>query len=475
MLLVAGVIKMLTKIRFECSSMNVFPILFSCISALVFFGVYTEKNKYITILPVTKLSKLRSTTVTSPDFAETYDGKEYLIHDRFYFGENMKDAYERMGWVKHPDLVNCYQAIDRHKTIHCVPKLYIICCPRSGSTSMRGMLATHNGVVLHKASEDHYWMSYQSKKLPEGQFNWEHTQLFVLKTWMKQFSSQDYQMATVEEKRSMMWVSTTPEYWYQSIPICSYQNRWKGKICDEFTTPPYDIIPRSLRYWFPKMKFVIMARHPADRTYSHWSAFFNYVKFCGNHNLPTYKNPACFHQYVLEFSKEWSRCLEENGEEECSVWPRRKWGNGDFLRSIMISFHDVHAHLWLRYFPPEQFHFVSTELMDSDFNGEIGLLANYTGLDAAGFNSSRTHANRGRPRMSMWPETRLLLEALYRPHIKRTCRMLPQTCRFVDLWYDQHIKLASGEWKCERVRNNTQIWHKDCEQNHEEALDLPIG
>jgi len=147
------------------------------------------------------------------------------------------------------------------------------------------------------------------------------------------------------------------------------------------------------------------------------------------------------------------------------VWPRREWGQGDFLRSISISFHDVHAHLWLRYFPPEQFHFIHTEVVESDFEKEVGQFVDWVGLDLDGFNRSglKFKNKAKKQRKKMWPETRLLLERLYRPHIERTCLMLHQACRFVDLWFEQHNLLSKGEWECERKREDMPTWHKDCE------------
>jgi len=409
-----------------------------------------------------------------PELEDSTDIQSDLLHGPLYFGDNMKDAYERMGWVKHPELEECYAQQKRPKAIHCIPKFYIICCPRSGSTNMRRLLENHPQVVIQKSSEDHYWMSYQTEKLPVGhdaeQFNWQITDPVVLKRWMEQFRLRWWKKAGIEKKKTMIWGATTPEYWYQSVPICSKQNKWRNSLCDTFTTPPYDTIPRALRYWFPKMKFIIMTRHPADRAVSHWSSFFDLLGFCGDLGYPRvyplepHHFQACFHQYVSQVSQRWTRCLEEYGEEECSVWPRRKWGQGDFLRSIIISFHDAHSFLWLRYFPPEQFHFVHTEQLKDNFDSEIQLFSNYVGLDRAGFviNKTRSQNKHEKPRPEMWPETRLQLEAIYRPHIVRTCKMLPQACRFVDYWYDQHIKLANGEWSCKREREDVNIWHEDC-------------
>jgi len=334
---------------------------------------------------------------------------------------------------------------------------------------MRKMLESHPRAVLHSGSEDHYWMSYQTENLPgrrdAHQINWSPTDPFVLKRWISQFNLKRWEKVGLDEKKKMVWAATTPEYWYQSMPICDFQNKWDDPVlCKTFTTPPYDIIPRSLRYWFPNIKFIIMTRHPADRAYSHWSTFANYGPFCQKEARGKSKQ-ACFHRYAELYNAEWNKCIDEHGEEECSVWPRRQWGQGDFLRSISISFHDVHAHLWLRYFPPEQFHFIHTEVVQSDLENEVGQFADWVGLDLDGFNHSDLNfRNKAKKyRAKMWPETRLLLERLYKPHIERTCLMMPQACRFVDLWFEQHNLLSSGVWNCEQKRENINTWHQDCE------------
>jgi len=394
-----------------------------------------------------------------------------IILDRFYFGENMRDAYIRNGWQKFGDEENCYQHPSVLIRVHCVPKIHVICCPRSGSTTMRRLLNTHPGALMHPTSEDRFWMKYLTKtyvlreKVRHIHLNPLDPQM--LRRWLHGFESSRNYMNGSKKVTNMIWGATTPEYWFQSMPVCDFLNEWDKEDCEKWTTPPFDAIPRALRYWFPKMKFIIMARHPADRAYSHWRAFFNRRAFCKKERREGRKQriQGCFHRYVLEFEIKWKECLRDNGEDECSVWPRREWGQGDILRGMLISFHDIHAQLWLKYFPPDQFHFVATEQVENNFEMELGMLAKYTGLDLAGFNTSIIHVNQGRDReWKMWPETRLRLEAMYRPHIQRTCQLIPQACRLVDLWYEQHRELDQGKWNCQKIRDTVNVWHEDCER-----------
>ena len=221
------------------------------------------------------------------------------------------------------------------KSLVCVPQVYFMGFPRSGSTQLYTMLTKHPLVVGGTHKEPHFW----SKCDFSTEFPYDY--LSILRYFA--FYQDTFSNVTREPKTQLIDGS-------QSL---IWDTRKTGNLC---------FLPQIFADMLPTAKFIVLMRDPVERLYSD----FNYLceVSAKEHSLPREfltDRAGWFHKKVVTELEIMEQCLRVSSLEDCTH--QRLSGSGDTLCGhvrLGISFYHVHIWRWLREIPRKQFLFLTT-------------------------------------------------------------------------------------------------------------------
>ncbi|XP_076468967.1 carbohydrate sulfotransferase 15-like [Babylonia areolata] len=274
----------------------------------------------------------------------------------------------------------CWRHEDR---VLCVPYFFLIGVSKSGTTDLFSRLTSHPEVI-RSLKETHFFdrRRYDRNMLFPKYVNWfRGTARRVQEDIRKQGHSR------------VICGDGSPSYFYDNY-------FWKLYSGNENCTEPRVILAHHLFHLNPRLKIVMIIRHPVDRLYSRY--LFDFGKL--ERNFPP--SPEEFHDFVLR--------VQEN------VYP--------------VLMED-----WLRVVPRDQFLFIRYEDYRQDMGRELRKIFRFLRLDPLSDKQLRKTTflkikNPGKwKRSPMLPETRQILQEFYQPFIRRFAAILNDR-RF--LWED---------------------------------------
>ena len=311
----------------------------------------------------------------------------------------------------------------------CLPKIFLIGFPKSGSTQLYQMLVKHKDVVPGIRKELHWWSRFPfNARFP-------HNILAVLK-YLLYFSS------------ASKFISTHP----QALAIDGSQSTvWDTRVLENPC-----IMPSLLSSVVPNAKYVVIMREPAERLYSDFLHLCRVRLRTADPTAAINKSelvadiPKVFHKAVLLQLKEFRTCLQKYPLEVCTELALNGSANltgatGEVhLLRVGVSLYYVHVAKWLRVVSRERMLFLRTEDLEKCPYSllqkvwkflQVSMQSPYELSDVlfGHANSNRDTVTNG---IQMLPETRNILRDFFKPFNIQLARLLGDR-RF--LWDDVYV------------------------------------
>ncbi len=225
------------------------------------------------------------------------------------------------------------------KTLVCIPSVYFIGFPRSGSTQLYTMLLKHPHLQGGYIKEPHWWTKTNFKK------NFSYNILSVVQYLLQYLGGSQYLLKypdtlLIDGSQSTVWDS-----------------RKIGNLC---------ALPRLISSVVPEAKFIVLMRHPVKRLFS--DMMYLCEEVWGVHNNKTVSNVT---EVFLESARleiiEFQKCLLRDNLPQCTHHVLNGY-HGVLQQKcgrvrLGISLYHVHIRKWLQVIPREQFLFLSTDDM----------------------------------------------------------------------------------------------------------------
>lgn len=227
------------------------------------------------------------------------------------------------------------------QSLVCVPQVYFMGFPRSGSTQLYKMLIRHPLIRGGINKEPHWWAKY------DYSFQFPNNVLSILRYISFFKDSFNY----IKNNRNTLLIDGS-----QSLV---WDTRKTGNLC---------FLPQLFSEMFPNAKFIVLMRDPVERLYSD----FNYLCEVASkdHDLPEEFNTDradWFHRKVSQELEKMEKCLSVSSLEECAHHGLSGSSEGlcGHVR-LGISLYHVHIKRWLRETSRKQFLFLTTAEMASE-------------------------------------------------------------------------------------------------------------
>ena len=257
------------------------------------------------------------------------------------------------------------------KSLVCVPMVYFIGFPRSGSTQLYKMLTSHPDLAGGMNKEPHWWTRYLfSSKFP-------HNFLAVVR-YLSHFREASEQIDVNNSTEQLLIDGSQSTVW------------------DVRTNNNFCALPHLISSIVPNAKFIVLMRNPVDRLFSDFrylceEALRIKLKGKGNNrteiereqifnNDPAFNVSAdVFNKVVQQEIDDFDSCLESgNSVEICThlstiTAPRKSSSAAASTVStecsrvrLGISLYHVHLKRWLKVIPKERMLLLRTEDMSAD-------------------------------------------------------------------------------------------------------------
>ena len=257
------------------------------------------------------------------------------------------------------------------KSLVCVPMVYFIGFPRSGSTQLYKMLTSHPDLAGGMNKEPHWWTRYLfSSKFP-------HNLLAVVR-YLSHFREASERIAINNSTEQLLIDGSQSTVW------------------DVRTNNNFCALPHLISSIIPNAKFIVLMRNPVDRLFSDFrylceEALRIKLKGKGNNrteiereqifnNDPAFNVSAdVFHKVVQQEIDDFDSCLASgNSVDVCThlstiTAPRKSTSAAASTVStecsrvrLGISLYHVHLKRWLKVIPKERLLFLRTEDMSTD-------------------------------------------------------------------------------------------------------------
>lgn len=228
-----------------------------------------------------------------------------------------------------------------YKSLVCLPGVFFMGFPRSGSTQLYKMLIEHPHLKGGFRKESHWWTKTNfTAQFPQDIADMVHYLSFFQQSLA--YIEQHPNTLLIDASQSTIW-----------------DTRRSGNTC---------FLPQLISAMFPASKFIVLMRDPAERLYSD----FNYLcseELSKRHTtwrVPeeyTRNRSSMFHRVVLTEIEKFRKCLERSSLEHCThhgLSGSNSTGLCGHVR-LGISLYHVHIRRWLREFPRSQFLFLRTD------------------------------------------------------------------------------------------------------------------
>lgn len=227
----------------------------------------------------------------------------------------------------------------------CIPKVYFIGFPRSGSTQLYKMLIKHPLISGGFNKEPHWWTRFNF----DGRF--PYNILAVIR-----YLSHFYKAAQeILEHPDRLLIDG------------SQSTIWDTRIIKNWC-----VVPQLITSMVPEAKFIVLMRNPVQRLLSDAKYLFE-EHWHKNGSIPnTYLRNAT-HVFLKNARTEidkYDKCLIFNSQETCTYYALEGNKKGDISKCgrvrLGISLYHVHIRQWLNVVPRKQFLFLRTDDLERD-------------------------------------------------------------------------------------------------------------
>ncbi|XP_076455667.1 carbohydrate sulfotransferase 15-like [Babylonia areolata] len=298
----------------------------------------------------------------------------------------------------------------------CVPYFFLIGVSKSGTSDLFFRLTSHPHVIS-TSKELHF---FDRRRYDKNRSFEDYTSRFkrVAATVEKNIKERGYSHVICGEG--------SPSYFYDNY-------NWKLYSGNENCTEPRVILAHHLFHLNPRLKIVMIIRHPVHRLYSRY--LFDFGRKRRNHP----PSPEEFHHFVVLSLRRYKDCFQRWSIRHCLY-------NSTLMKSlpelrIQENVYPVLMEDWLRVVPRDQFLFLRFEDYREDMGTQLRKVYSFLGLDSLSDEQLRRLTtsnvrNKGKlvtKTAPMLPETERVLQEFYQPFIWRFAAMLNDK-RF--LWTD---------------------------------------
>ena len=225
-------------------------------------------------------------------------------------------------------------------SLMCIPQVYFIGFPKSGSTQLYNMMLRHPQLIGGMNKEPHWWTRFPFvDKFP-------HNALAIIRYLIHYQDASTYikshpKAMTIDASQSTIW-----------------DTRYTHDLC---------IMPSLLSSIVPGSKYIVIMRDPVSRLYSDF-AYLCESYWEGHHFQNVPKNylksaPSMFHSAVEAEIKGFKNCLKTSPLDVCTHYALhgKEVVTGCGRARLGISLYYVHVARWLRILPREKFLFLRME------------------------------------------------------------------------------------------------------------------
>ena len=233
------------------------------------------------------------------------------------------------------------------KTLVCLPSVYFIGFPRSGSTQLYQMLLRHPDLVGGNNKEPHWWTkTHFHKKL--------HHSIDAFLQYLSHYLDASRGLYSHSERLLVDGSQST-----------IWDTRRIKNLC---------ALPRLINSVVPEAKFIVLMRHPVQRLFSD-------MKYLCEELFNVHKNGTLPESYLANSTEiflknarleiqEFQKCLLRNSLLRCTHYSLTGF-NGELTEKcgrvrLGISLYHVHIRQWLKAIPRERFLFLRTEELAQD-------------------------------------------------------------------------------------------------------------
>ena len=225
------------------------------------------------------------------------------------------------------------------KKLMCIPKIFIVGFPRSGSTQLYNLLLKHSEVVGGVYKEPNWW----SRAPYRGRF--PHSVISMLRY------IRNYRIATnsIQRNHRILTVDASQSTIWDRRNSCA--------------------IPNVLYSVLPQAKYIVLMREPVNRL------FYDYTYYCKNGrrgekgDLAGDNSQLLFQEAVLQEVENFVQCSENNTVELCVqntlIHAAGSVANHKNLLCgrvhLGISLYHIHISQWLKVIPRDRFLFLRME------------------------------------------------------------------------------------------------------------------
>ena len=312
--------------------------------------------------------------------------------------------------------------IESMETLVCIPNVFFIGFPRSGSTQLYKMMTTHPLLAGGMHKEPHWWTRFPHRaKFP-------HNMLAIIR-YFAHF--QEGSLRVQQSPNTLMIDGSQSTIW---------DTRSTGNVC---------IMPALISSIVPEAKYIVLMRDPVSRLFSdfkylceeQWDARHGEVPLAVVKNMTNVFDE----QARLEISK-FKRCLEVNSMEMCT----HNAISGTHSKAMCsrvrlgISLYTVHISTWLRHLSIDRFLFLNTDDLSEQPYRTLSEIWDFLGVhkqtereleDVFYQRANAGHAS-SLQLLKMKPETERLLREFFRPYNRELADLMDND-KF--LWTDSSV------------------------------------
>ena len=236
------------------------------------------------------------------------------------------------------------------KKLVCLPYFMLLGFIKCGTTTLHDIIAHHPDFAQPVSKEIFWWTKiHWVREFP--------TNVVHVMRYLYHFLPAAEVIATQPSKK----------FTGDSSPTYIHESPFFKDFYTSVSREDIERIPCIYSVLFPKTKYLVIFREPADRTRSDFYFFTNL--YCP-HLMPVV-NKDIFHQVIVNRITAFKQCMTEIGDDLRCMYLYRKWVKQDYdcykyeLR-IDATLYYLSVQLWLKYFQREQFLFLRNEDLAAD-------------------------------------------------------------------------------------------------------------
>ena len=313
---------------------------------------------------------------------------------------------------------NLREATVEKKSLVCIPKVFFIGFPRSGSTHLYKMLVRNPQLRPGYNKEPHWWTRFPfTAKFPLN--------TVAIMRYLVQFQEASRHIVnhpntlTIDGSQSTIW---DMRYTYNANPC---------------------LLPSLISSIVPQAKYIIILREPISRLYSDFTYLCESYWKLNKLTIPStfLRNaPDMFHNAAIAEIRQFKACLEKSSVDICTHYATY----GSALRDVTsscgrvrlgISIYYVHISRWLKMIPEKSFHFVKTEDMAQQPYGVLRRVWQFLEvppqkteeLDDILFEHQNSNFVSQVKSIAMKRKTQAMLQEFFQPYNKKLAELLNNT------------------------------------------------